>query len=208
MIRVHHLNESRSQRILWLLEELEEPYEIIPYERDAVTRLAPQSLKAAHPLGKSPVLEDGAVVIAESGAAAEYLAATRAGGRLGRRLGDADWPTYIEWLHYAEGSAFTPLLMNLYVSRLGAAGAPLQPRIDGEIDLHLDYMQARLGDAPFFLGDAFSAADTHLSFVAEAARAFGRLAARPGLSVWLDRMHQRPAYGRAVARGGPYAMGR
>jgi glutathione S-transferase len=208
MIRVHHLNDSRSQRILWLLEELEVPYEIVPYARDATTRLAPPALKAAHPLGKSPILEDGAVKIAESGAIVEYLCETAAEGRLGRGPKDADWPAYIEWLHYAEGSAMLPLMLNMYVARLGEAGAPLHPRISSEIDNHLDYVEGSLGAGPFFLGERFSGADVQMSFVAEVARAFGRLAARPRFDAWLDAMHARPAWARALERGGAYALGR
>ena len=207
MITVHHLENSRSQRVLWLLEELEAPLGVVPYARDAATRLAPPELAAVHPLGKSPVIEDGATRIAESGAIVEYLCHTLAGGRLARRPADADWPDYIEWLHYAEGSAMLPLMLNMYVARLGEAGAPLHPRISAEIDNHLNYVEGRLGEA-FFLGDRFSGADVQMSFVAEVARAFGRLAARPKFDAWLDRMHARPAWLRALERGGAYALGR
>jgi glutathione S-transferase len=207
MIRVHHLNESRSQRILWLLEELKVPYEIIPYTRNLETRLAPPELKAVHPLGKSPVLEDGAVRIAESGAIVEYLCETYGDGRLGRRPSDKDWVAYVEWLHYAEGSAMLPLMINLYVMRLGEAGAPLHQRISSEIDNHLDYVEGALGAHDYFLGDGFSGADVQMSFVAEVAKAFGRLSERPRLHAWLERVHARPAWARALERGGPYALG-
>jgi glutathione S-transferase len=208
MIKVHHLNESRSQRILWLLEELGEPYELIHYTRNAQTRLAPPELKAVHPLGKSPVLEDGATKIAESGAIVEYLASMYGGGRLGRASGDPDWAAYIEWLHYAEGSAMLPLMLNLYVGRLGEGGAPLHPRIESEITNQLDYIVGALGDQPYLLGDSLTGADVQISFVMEVAKAFGKLSPYPALSAYLDRLHERPAWKAALAKGGPYDMGR
>jgi glutathione S-transferase len=207
MIRVHHLNDSRSQRILWLLEELELPHEIVPYQRDAKTRLAPPELKAVHPLGKSPVIEDGAVKIAESGAIVEYLIARYGKGRLGPSPESAEWPAYIEWLHYAEGSAMLPLMLHLYVMRLRDAGAPLHPRILGEIDNHLAYIAGALGERSFLVGDALTGADVEMIFVFETARAFGKLAAYPNLSAYLDRLHERAAWKRAVERGGAYSLG-
>jgi glutathione S-transferase len=207
MLKVHHLNESRSQRVLWLLEELELPYEIARYQRNPKTRLSPPELQAMHPLGKSPVLEDGALQIAESGAIVEYVIATYGGGRLGPAQGSPEWPAYIEWLHYAEGSAMLPLMLNLYVMRLGDAGAPLHPRIQSEIDNHLGYFAARLGDRPFLMGDALTGADVQASFAVEAARAMGKIAPYPNLAAYLDRLHGREAWKRALERGGPYLMG-
>lgn len=207
MIRIHHLNESRSQRILWLLEELEAPYEVVPYLRDAETRLAPPELAAVHPLGKSPVMEDGRVVLAESGAIVEYLCARLGEGRLARSPSDDAWPEYVEWLHYAEGSAMLPLMLQLYVMRLGAAGAPLHPRIESEIGNHLSYVESRLEGRRFFVGDDLSGADVQMSFVAEVAKAFGKLSAYPNFEAWIGRMHARPAWVRALERGGPYALG-
>jgi glutathione S-transferase len=207
MIKVHHLNESRSQRILWLLEELGTPYEIVRYTRHEKTRLAPPELKAVHPLGKSPVLEDGALKIAESGAVVEYLVATYGGGRLGPAQGSPGWPAYIEWLHYAEGSAMLPLMLNLYVMRLGDAGAPLHPRIQSEIDNHVGYVSASLGERPFLMGDDLTGADVQASFVAEVARAMGKLQPFPNLSAYLDRLHGREAWKRALAKGGDYLLG-
>ena len=207
MIRVHHLNESRSQRILWLLEELGLPYEIVRYQRNEKTRLAPPELKAAHPLGKSPVIEDGAVKIAESGAIVEYLIAQHGKGRLGPAQGSADWPAYIEWLHYAEGSAMLPLLLQMYTMRLGEAGAPLHPRIESEIQNHFAYVAGALGERAFLMGDALTGADIQLSFACEVARAFGKLAAHPNLSAYLDRLHGREAWKRAVEKGGAYHLG-
>jgi glutathione S-transferase len=208
MIRVHHLNNSRSQRILWLLEELGLDYEIVPYQRDATTRLAPPSLKAVHPLGKSPVIGDGEVVVAESGAIVDYLVRKYGNGRFAP---DADSPAYVkylQWMHFAEGSAMLPLLLGLYVSRLGEAGAPLWPRITGEIGNHLSYMNEDLGSKAFFLGPTLSGADIMLSFVVEAAAARGLLGDYPNLQRFAERTQARPAYVRALERGGPYQLGR
>lgn len=207
MIVVHHLNNSRSQRILWLLEELNLPYEIRGYQRDAVTRLAPPELKAIHPLGKSPVITDGDVTMAESGAILEYLVDTYGAGRLKPAAKTRDALDYLHWMHFAEGSAMLPILLAMYVSRLGAAGAPLHPRIFSEIDNHLAYMEGALAARDYFVGAALTAADVQMTFVLEAAAATGRLAAYPKLSAYLARMHDRPAYKRAIEKGGPYALG-
>jgi glutathione S-transferase len=207
MIKVHHLNESRSQRILWLLEELAEPYELVTYQRDAATRLAPPELKAVHPLGKSPVLEDGDVKLIESGAIVEYLAANYGKGRLGLERGEPDWPAYITWLHYAEGSAMLPLMLQLYTSRLGEAAAPLHPRIESEIANHLGYISGELGGKAFLLGEHLSGADIQISFALEVARAFGKLQAYQNLSDYLDRLHARPAWKAALEKGGAYGLG-
>ncbi|MEO7732592.1 MAG: glutathione S-transferase [Kofleriaceae bacterium] len=205
MIKIHHLNESRSQRILWLLEELGTPYEIVAYQREK--RLAPDSLKAVHPLGKSPVMEDGAVKIAESGAIVEYLIATYGKGRLAPTAGTPAWITYVEWLHYAEGSATLPLMLNLYVRFLGDKGEALHPRIASEIANHLGYVEAALGGQAFLMGAELTGADIQMSFVCESARAMGKLAAYPQLSAYLDRLHARDAWKRALERGGPYKLG-
>ncbi len=206
-IKVHHLNESRSQRILWMLEELALPYEIVSYQRDAVTRLAPPELKAIHPLGKSPVIEDQGRVIAESGAILDYLARWHGGGSYAVRPDSEDWPLYLHWMHYAEGSAMLPLMLQLYTMRLGEASAPLQPRIQAEIDNHLGYIDASVKGRAFIVGDAFTAADVQMSFPLEVARAFGKLANFADANAYLDRLHARPAYKRGIERGGPYAMG-
>jgi len=206
MITVHHLNESRSQRILWLLEELGLPYEIKFYRRDATTNLAPPELTAIHPLGKSPVITDDGRVIAESGAIVDYIVRRHANGRLAPDPASADYDTYQEWLHYAEGSAMLPLMLNLYTMRLGEAAAPLTPRINDEIGNHLGYVDASLAGRDYLLGD-FTAADVQMSFVGEVGRVFGRLADKPNLSAWVDRLHARPAYKRALERGGAYAIG-
>ncbi len=204
MIVVHHLNESRSQRVLWLLEELGVPYDIRFYQRDAKTRLAPPELQAVHPLGKSPVLEDDGKTLIESGAIVDYLIRRYGGGRL-RPADDArDFEAYQQWLHYAEGSAMLPLLLRYYIARLGEVGAPLTPRIDSEIANHLGFVDRSLSGREWLLGDALSGADLQMSFVGEAAR--GLRAGYPNIDAWVRRFQQRPAYRRALERGGPYSM--
>ena len=205
MIVVHHLNNSRSQRILWLLEELGAPYEIKFYQRDATTNLAPPELAAVHPLGKSPVMTDGDLTIAESGAIVDYIVRTAGGGRLAPKPGTRAHENYLEWLHYAEGSAMLPLMLNLYTMRLGDAAQPLKPRIDGEIDNHLAYVNGALEGKDYLLGD-FSAADAQMSFVGEVGRAFGRLSAHPNVAAWVERMHARPAFKAALEKGGAYNL--
>ena len=219
MILVHHLNDSRSQRVLWLLEELGLPYEIKKYQRDARTYLAPPELRAIHPLGKSPVIEDGDVTVAETGAIVEYILTTYAGDRLQPAAGSADDRKLTYWLHYAEGSAMPPLLLKLVFSRL-PAGAPAFIRpiakaiagkaqssfIDPQLKAHADYWESELAATGWFAGPEFTAADIMMSFPVEAAaqRAFKR-AERPKLDAFLTAIHARPAYQRALERGGPYS---
>jgi len=204
MIVVHHLNDSRSQRVLWLLEELDTPYQIKFYQRDAVTRLAPPELKAVHPLGKSPVITDNGQTVAESGAIVEYLLRHYGNGRLQVAAGGADYESYQQWLHYAEGSAMLPLLLKLYVGRLGEAGAPLAPRIESEIANHLGYIDQALHGRQWLVGNALTGADIQMSFVGEAAR--GLRAAYPNIEAWVRRFQALPAYRRALERGGPYGL--
>jgi len=210
MLTLHHLNDSRSQRILWLLEELRTPYEMKRYQRNAETRLAPPELKQVHPLGKSPVITDGDVRIAESAAIVDYII-RRYGQGNGKPAmmpapDSAEFEAYNEWLHYSEGSAMLPLMLNLYVSRLKEAGAPLHPRIESEIANHLGYIEGALGKREFFVGPSLSGADIQMSFVAEVARSFGKLAAYPNFAAWLMRMHARPAFKRSVDKGGAYRL--
>jgi glutathione S-transferase len=204
MLTLHHLNDSRSQRILWLLEELEVPYEMKHYQRDAKTRLAPPELVAIHPLGKSPVITDGDLKIAESGAIVDYLIRTYGNGKMMPKAGRPDYEPYNEWLHYAEGSAMLPLMLNLYVSRLKEAGSPLHPRIDSEIANHLGYVDVALKGREFFVGQSLTGADIQMSFVGEMADVFDRLGPFPNLAAWLKRMHARPAFRRSVEKGGAY----
>ena len=206
MIQVHHLNNSRSQRVLWLLEELGVPYEIVKYQRDAQTNLAPESLKKIHPLGKSPAIRDGDQVVIESGAILEYLVRRHGRGRLAPAESSPDWPRYVQLMHYAEGSAMLPLMLKLYASRLGDAGAPLAPRITSEIENHLGWLDSELAARDWFVGDSLTAADIQLSFVIQAARMLHGLDKFPNLARVLERVKARPAYQKALERGGPYAF--
>lgn len=200
---VHHLNNSRSQRILWLLEELGAPYEIKHYQRDTVTNLAPPELKAIHPLGKSPLLEDSGRVIQESGAIAEYLCENCGGEALVPARGTDDHVRHLELIHFAEGSAMTPILLNIYLGRLGDAAAPVKPRIDEQLDAHFAYLEGELGETGHFIGDSLSAADIMLSFPAEVA-AMGGAARYPKLAAFVAAMHARPAWQAAREKGGAY----
>ena len=219
MITVHHLNNSRSQRVLWLLEELGLEYEVKRYERDPATMLAPPELRAVHPLGKSPVIADGQRVVAESGAILEYLVETHGNGQLLPPAGTEDRLRYRYWLHYAEGSAMPPLLLKLVFDRIGQARMPFFVKpvakaiaarardsfIQPLIDQHLDFMEAELGRSTWFAGEAMTAADVQMSFPLEAAAARAGLnASRPRLMQFLARIHARPAYQRALVRGGRY----
>jgi glutathione S-transferase len=206
MLKVHHLNNSRSQRILWLLEELNAPYEIVHYQRMSPIPLAPPELKAVHPLGKSPVIEDGGTTIAESGAIVEYILDRYGNGRLRPQSGTPEHVNYIEWMHYAEGSAMLPLLMHLYMGFLGEAAAPLRPRVESEIANHLSFMENAIAGRRFFVGDDLTGADIQLTFVLEAADASGLLKDYPALTEYLSRMQARPAYRRAIEKGGPYDL--
>ena len=204
MIVVHHLNDSRSQRVLWLLEELGTPYQIQSYARNATTRLAPPELMAVHPLGKSPVLQADGRTIHESGAIVDYLIRRHGNGQLQPAAGSDDFEAYNQWLHYAEGSAMLPLMLKLYTSRLGDAAAPLAPRIDSELANHLGYVDRALQGREFLVGDQLTGADIQMSFVGEAAR--GLRASYPAMDAWVRRLQARPAYQRALTRGGPYAL--
>jgi glutathione S-transferase len=203
MLIVHHLNDSRSQRILWLLEEMGTPYEIKKYQRDSVTSLAPSELKAIHPLGKSPVVTDGAEVLAESGMIIDVLA-RRYGSDLAVDITSPLYPAYAHWLHFAEGSAMLPFLLALYTSRLGEAAAPLQPRISAEILNHLAYIEGQLAGKSYFVGDRLTGADIQMSFVGEIAKGQGALAQLPNMKHWLDGLHARPQWQKALEKGGPY----
>ena len=222
MITVHHLNNSRSQRVLWLLEELEIPYEIVHYQRDPKTMLAPPSLRAVHPLGKSPVVTtDDGLTLAESGAIVETVIERYGHGRLAPAAGSPEALRYRYWLHYAEGSAMPPLLMKLVFDRIEKSKMPFFAKpiarsiaakakagfVTPNITSHLDFMEGELGKSEWFAGDAFTGADIQMSFPVEAAATRGGLdASRPRLMAYLQRIHARPAYQRALERGGPYGL--
>lgn len=219
MIVVHHLNNSRSQRVLWLLEELGLPYEVRRYERDRKTLLAPPELRAVHPLGKSPVIADGDRTLAESGAILEYLVERYGTGRLVPPAGSDARLRYTYWMHYAEGSAMPPLLLKLVFDRIATAPMPffakpiarsitdkvLRGLVEPQLRTHLDYLEGELAGREWFAGDEFTAADIQMSFPVEAAASRAGLdAGRPRLWAWLQRIHARPAYRRALEQGGPY----
>lgn len=205
MIKVHHLENSRSQRVLWLLEELGFDYEVVRYERDPKTMLAPPALARIHPLGKSPVIEDDGQVLAETGAIVEYLV-EKAEGRLGPPANRESVLRYRQFLHYAEGSMMPPLLALLVVNRLGLLGKPAKAPLLAMFGKHLDWLESELGSRDWFAGDEFTAADIMMSFPLEAARSRAGLdASRPNLTDWLERVHARPAYAAALKSGGPYA---
>lgn len=220
MITVHHLNNSRSQRVLWLLEELEIEYEIVHYQRDLKTMLAPPELKAVHALGKSPVITDGDITVAETGAIIEYLLDTYGNNRLRpARLSKAA-RQFTYWLHYAEGSIMPLMVMTLIFRRIETAPMPFfvkpvakgivakvkQGYLDPNIKNHLDFMESELANSGWFAGDQFSAADIQMSFAVEAAQARGALKERVNLVNFLERIHARPAYQRALAKGGPFDL--
>lgn len=203
---VHHLNNSRSQRILWLLEELGAPYEIKHHQRDAVTNLAPPELLAIHPLGKSPMIEENGRVIYESGAIVEYLCERHGGEALVPARGTDDHVRHLELIHFAEGSAMTPILLNLYTARLGDAAEALKPRIDQQLESHFAFMESQLNDGGHFIGNSLSAADIMLSFPAEVAVMQGKAADKPKLTAFVKAIHALPTWQRALEKGGPYAF--
>jgi glutathione S-transferase len=204
VLKVHHLNNSRSQRILWLLEELGTPYEIVKYQRMQPVPFAPPELKAVHPLGKSPVITDGTKTIAESGAIVEYIIDTYGNGRMKPKPGSDSYWKYIEWMHYAEGSAMLPLLMALYTGFPGVTAEPLKPRIESEIANNLAYMASGIKGHDFFVGNELTGADVQLLFVLEAAGE--RVKPYPDLAKYVERMHARPAYKRGIEKGGEYGL--
>jgi len=221
MIVVHHLNNSRSQRVLWLLEELGVPYEIKKYQRDAKTMLAPPELQKVHPLGKSPVLSDGDVTVAESGAIIEYLVERYGNGRMAPAIGTPERLRWRYWMHFAEGSVMPPLLLKLVFDKVASAPMPffVKPIARGisskvqammvtpNLKRLLDFMEAELGRSEWFAGSEFSAADVQMSFPVEAAaQRAGLDASRPNLMAYLKRIHARPAYKKALERGGPYSF--
>jgi glutathione S-transferase len=222
MLIVHHLNNSRSQRVLWLLEELGVPYELKKYQRDATTMLAPPELTQVHPLGKSPVITDNGITVAESGAIIEYLLETYGAGRLVPKAGSEEARRFRYWLHFAEGSAMPPLLLKLIFDRIGSGqGMPFFAKpiakgiaakvkglmVEPNLKRQLDFMESELTKSEWFAGDEFSAADIQMSFPVEAAaQRAGLDASRPKLTAFLKKIHARPAYRRALERGGPYSF--
>ncbi len=204
-LKIHHLNNSRSQRILWLLEELGVAYEIVHHQRDAATNLAPPSLLAVHPLGKSPVIDDDNFVVAESAAIVEYLCERHGGAHLVPARGTESHVRYLQWLHFAEGSAMTPILLRLYTARLGDAAVPLHPRINQQLESHFQYMEDSIEPSGFFVGGGLTGADIMLIFPAEIAVAQGFDAKMPKLTAFVKMVHAMPGYQAALKKGGAYA---
>jgi glutathione S-transferase len=202
VIELHHLNASRSRRITWLLEELGVDYRVHAYQRDPATRFAPPALAAVHPLGKSPVLTDDGRVIIESGAIVDYLIRHYGKGRFAPAMDSPDYERYVQFLHYAEGSAALPLIMKLYLGRLGDAALPLVPRVESEIRNHIGWLQSEIAGRAFFVGDDLTGADIQLLFIAQLAERLEGKEAFPDLLRWAAAMETRPAYQRAVARHG------
>ena len=218
MIVIHHLENSRSQRVLWLLEELGIPYEVRRYERDSETMLAPQALRDVHPLGKSPVLEEDGVIVAETGAIFEYILDTHDEGALRPDRATPEGRAFTYWLHYGEGSAMPPLVMKLVFERLPEnapmlvrplAGAVSKRAIDGFVDpqvaMHMDYWESELARSGWFVGDGFTAGDIMMSFPLEAAASRMDIGPYPKIRGFLETIHSRPAYQAALEKGGPYA---
>ena len=203
-MKLWHCASARSLRPLWTLEEMGLEYEVKRYERNAATMLAPPELRAIHPLGKSPVIEDDGRVITESGAITEYLCERHGGGSLVPERGTDDHISHLEWLHFAEGSAMTPILLRIYTARLGEAAAPIEPRIAQQLDAHFAYMESRVGANGHFIGNDLSAADIMLSFPAEIAIMQGMAPRYPKLAAFVNACHDRPAWRRAREKGGAY----
>ncbi len=220
MLTVHHLENSRSQRVLWLLEELGVEYEVKRYARDKKTMLAPPELRAVHPLGKSPVITDEGRTVAESGAIVEYLVERYGGGRLVPAAGTPERLRYTYWLHYAEGSAMPPMLLKLVFERMKTGPVPffVRPIVRGiadkvltmfvnpQLKLHVGYMETELGKSPWFAGDEITGADIQMSFPLEAAASRAAGTPMPNITAFLEKIHARPAYQRALERGGPYEL--
>lgn len=203
-ITVHHLNNSRSQRVLWLLEELGADYTVVPYHRDPVTNLAPPELKDAHPLGKSPLIEDGGLKVSESGAIIQYLCERHGGESWLPDPASEDHVRHLEWMQFGESSFFVPVMLKLYAARLGEAAAALAPRIDEQLAAHVAFAEDSLADSLHFVGDDWTASDVMMSFPAEIAVMQGFGAKAPKLAAFVEAVHARPAWQRARERGGPY----
>ena len=203
-VTVHHLNNSRSQRILWLLEELGADYELVTYQRDAETNLAPVELKQVHPLGKSPVIEDDGLMISESGAIIQYLCERHRGENWLPAPDGEEHIRHLEWMQFGESSFFVPVMLKIYAGRLGEAAAPLMPRVDEQMAAHIDFAEQNISDELHFVGCDWSAADVMMSFPAEIAVMQGYAERAPKLARFVEAIHARPAWQRARERGGPY----
>ena len=208
MLTLHHLNNSRSQKIVWLLEELELAYELVCYQRDPVTLMGPPALKALHPLGKSPVLDDAGQLLSESGAIVQYVLDRYAGGRLAPDPAGPDRMRFLECLYFAVSAGMNPIMMKVYARAFGLADTPLDSAASAELEVALAFIEHNLGQGSWLLGDLFTAADIQMSFIPELARAVGAFAGHPRIEAWQARLYARPAFHRAIERGGTYAFAR
>ena len=206
MLTLHHLNNSRSQKILWLLEELELSYELVNYQRDLQTLMGPPALKALHPLGKSPVLEEDGHLLSESGAITEYILSRYSKGRLAPDPAEPDHMRFVECMYFAVSAGMNPIMIKVYARAFGLTGAPMDVAATGELETALSYIEKLLGDSEWLMGDIFTAADIQMSFPVEAAAVRAGLEAYPNLAGFLQRIHARPAYQRALEQGGPFDL--
>jgi glutathione S-transferase len=204
MLRLHHLNNSRSQKIVWLLEELELPYELVSYQRDPVTLMGPPTLKALHALGKSPVLEEDGRLLSESGAITQYLLARYGEGRLAPNPAGADHMRFLECLYFAVSAGMNPVMFKVYARAFNLVGEPIDLAATAELEQALGFIDTLLGDRTWLIGDLFTAADIQMSFIPELANAVGAFAGHPAIAAWQARLYARPAFHRSIARGGAY----
>ena len=206
MLTIHHLNNSRSQKIVWLLEELELPYELVSYQRDPVTLMGPPALKSLHPLGKSPVLDDNGQLLSESGAITQYLLSKYGAGRLAPDPTGPDHLRFLECLYFAVSAGMNPIMIKVYASAFQLSGSSIDQAATTELERALNYIEALLGDKEWLMGDLFTAADIQMSFIPELARSVGAVGNRPLIDAWQSRLYARSGFHRAIARGGAYAF--
>ena len=204
MLTLHHLNNSRSQKIVWLLEELELPYELVRYQRDPMTLMGPPALKALHPLGKAPVLDDDGHLLSESGAIVQYILERYAAGRLAPDPAGPERMRFLECLYFAVSAGMNPIMIKVYARAFGLAETPLDSAASSELEIALGFIERNLGEGPWLFGDLFTAADIQTSFIPELARAVGSFAGHPQIEAWQQRLYARPAFHRAIERGGAY----
>jgi glutathione S-transferase len=204
MLTLHHLNNSRSQKILWLLEELELPYELVCYQRDPETLMGPPALKALHPLGKSPVLEEDGKLLSESGAIADYILNRYGNGLLAPDRAGPDYMRFVEAMYFAVSAGMNPIMIKVYARAFGLTGTPIDAAATGELETALSYIETLLGDSEWLMGDLFTAADIQMSFIPELASAISAFNGHAKIAAWQKRLYARPAFHRSIERGGTY----
>lgn len=208
MLKLHHLNNSRSQKIVWLLEELGLPYELVLHRRDPVTLMGPPALKAAHPLGKAPLLDDDGQLLCESGAIVEYLLSRYGDGQLAPDPAGPDHMRFLECLYFAVSAGMNPVMFKVYARAFDLVGEPIDLAASGELECALDYVETLLGERQWLMGDLFTAADIQMSFIPELAQAVGAFSGHAKIAAWQDRLYARPAFHRSIERGGAYDFAR